>query len=514
MDKSFPVNRNFIIVSAALLVAVIFGYFLAQFLGGAADWAGLGILVLVLGLPFIPVLVRWHQPILIFAWNATLSLYFLPGSPSLWMLMAGCSLLIAVLSRATDSKRRFVGALSVVLPLLFLTGVVLATARLTGGMGMRVLGGQTFGGRSYVFIIAAVVGYFALTSQAIPVERAGRYIALFFLPGLLTVMSNVTYALGPKFYFFYFLFPPEFAMAQAQADYGLATQDMVRLGGMSWAGQVVFCFLLARYGISGVLEFSKPWRIVLLVLAVFGSMFGGFRSGLILLGLTFVALFCLEGVWRTRLLPILLSALVIGAAALLLFVEKMPLAVQRTLSFLPVNVDPLVRMDARGSTEWRVEMWRVLVPEIPKYLLKGKGYAINPTDLYLASLGAAQGLGASSEEAIVAGNYHNGPLSVIIPFGIFGSVCFLWFIAASMRALYLNYRHGDPRLKRINTFLLAIFVAWFVFFCGIFGGFHSDLHHFVGIVGLSIALNGGIRRPVSVPASETLQLAPTGVGGN
>ncbi len=507
MDKSFPVNRNFIIVSAALLVAVIFGYFLAQFLGGAADWAGLGILILVLGLPFIPVLVRWHQPILIFAWNANLSLYFLPGSPSLWMLMAGCSLLIAVLSRATDSKRRFVGALSVALPLLFLIGVVLATARLTGGMGMRALGGQTFGGRGYVFIIAAVVGYFALTSQTIPVERAGRYIALFFLPGLLTVMSNVTYALGERFYFFYFLFPPDFAIAQAQADYSFAAQDMVRLAGMSWAGQAVFCFLLARYGISGLLEFSKPWRAILFVLAIFGSMFGGFRSGFIFLGLTFTTLFWFEGLWRTRLLPVTMFVMVIGAVLFLPFVGKMPLAVQRTLSFLPVDVDPSVRMDAQGSTEWRVEMWKVVVPEIPKYLWKGKGYAINPTDLYLASLGASRGFGASSEEAIVAGNYHNGPLSVIIPFGIFGSVCFLWFIVASMRALYLNYRHGDPRLKRINTFLLAIFVARFVFFCGIFGGFYSDLAHFVGIVGLSIALNGGIRRPVSVAASETLQLA-------
>ena len=507
MDNSFPANRNFIIVSAALLVAVIFGYFLAQFLGGAADWAGVGILVLVLGLPFIPVLVRWHQPILIFAWNASLSLYFLPGSPALWMLMAGCSLLVAVLSRATDSKRRFVGAFSVALPLFFLTAVVLATARLTGGIGMRSLGGQTYGGHGYVFIIAAVVGYFALTSQAIPVERASRYIALFFLPGLLLMMSNVTYALGPKFYFLYYLFPPEFAMAQAQADYGLGTQGMVRLGGTSWAGQAVFCFLLARYGISGLLEFSKPWRLVLFVLAVFGSMFGGFRSGFIFLGLTFIALFWFEGLWRTRLLPVMMFVMVIGLALFLPFVGKMPLAVQRSLSFLPIDVDPSVRIDAQGSTEWRLEMWRVLTPEIPKYLWKGKGYAINPADLYLASQGLAQGYGASSEASIIAGDYHNGPLSVIIPFGIFGSVCFLWFIVASLRALYLNYRHGDPRLKRINTFLLAIFVAWFVFFCGIFGGVHSDLAHFVGIVGLSIALNGGIKRPERATQAGVPQFA-------
>src|SRR5437868_5085243 len=161
MDKSFQLSRNFIIVSASLMVAVIFGYFLAQFLGGAADWAGFAVLGLVLALPFIPMLVKWHHPMLILTWNACLSLYFLPGAPALWMVMAGCSLLIAILTRATDSKRRFLHTPSVMLPLLFLTGVILITARLTGGFGMRVLGGGTFGGRGYIIIIAAIMGYFA-----------------------------------------------------------------------------------------------------------------------------------------------------------------------------------------------------------------------------------------------------------------------------------------------------------------------------------------------------------------
>ena len=67
---------------------------------------------------------------------------------------------------------------------------------------------------------------------------------------------------------------------------------------------------------------------------------------------------------------------------------------------------------------------------------------------------------------------------------------------------------SDPRLKKINTFLFALFIARFVFFCGIFGGLHADLAHFVGIVGLNIALNGGIRRAVSVPAPESFQPVP------
>jgi hypothetical protein len=502
MERNLPISRNLVVVSLAMLVAIIFGYFVAQFFGGAADWLGLAVLVGVLALPFIPIFVRWYQPILIFSWNAMMALYFLPGSPALWMLTAGCCFVIALLTRATDAKRRFLPAFSVTLPLLLLLGVILITARLTGGIAMRSLGGQTYGGRNYLAIIAAVLGYFALTSRAIPNGKAGRYVALFFLPGVFLMMSNITYALGPKFYFLYNLFPPEFAMAQAQADYSPFNQDMVRLSGTSWAGQAVFCFVLAKWGIQGIFQPSKWWRMLFLILAIVMTTFGGFRSAVILLLLIFSLLFFFEGVWRTRLLPVFLAVVVVGSVIVLPFVDRMPLAVQRALSFLPVPVSPIARMDARDSTEWRVDMWKMLLPEIPQYLWRGKGYAINASDLYMSEI-----YGQSNEAAKLAGNYHNGPLSVIIPFGVFGAVCFLWFMFACLYALYCNYRYGDVNLKRINTFLLAIFLAWFVFFCTVFGSLHSDLCHFIGIIGLSIALNGGIKRK-SAAECQALAFAP------
>jgi hypothetical protein len=29
-----------------------------------------------------------------------------------------------------------------------------------------------------------------------------------------------------------------------------------------------------------------------------------------------------------------------------------------------------------------------------------------------------------------AGDYHNGPLSILIPFGLFGMIAFLWLLGA------------------------------------------------------------------------------------
>ena len=118
----------------------------------------------------------------------------------------------------------------------------------------------------------------------------------------------------------------------------------------------------------------------------------------------------------------------------------------------------------------------------------GKGYAIDPNELAFAPFNAKFGFGYSG--AMAAGDYHSGPLSLIIPFGIWGVIGFVWFLAASLKYLYRQYRFGHPDLQKINTFLLAYFLARLVFYIFIFGGFFSDLALFTGLIALSVSLNG------------------------
>ena len=175
----------------------------------------------------------------------------------------------------------------------------------------------------------------------------------------------------------------------------------------------------------------------------------------------------------------------------------MPPVVQRAVSFLPVNVDAEVRADAKGSTDWRLQMWSVMWKELPNYLLIGKGYSIDPTEMFLTTEGIRLGILDDYEEAMLAGDYHNGPLSIIIPFGAFGAVAFLWVLAAGGWLLYSNYRYGGGKLRRINTLLLSYYLAYAVSFFFIFGAFNSQLSIFLGVAGLSASLNGGVKRPMS-----------------
>jgi hypothetical protein len=99
----------------------------------------------------------------------------------------------------------------------------------------------------------------------------------------------------------------------------------------------------------------------------------------------------------------------------------------------------------------------------------------------------------------MVGNYHNGPLSVILPFGIFGAIAFVWLLVAGIRVVYRNYQFGDPAYHQINKFLFVYFVVRVILFFAVFGALEADLPMFLGLLGLSISLNGGVAKPMVVP---------------
>jgi hypothetical protein len=222
---------------------------------------------------------------------------------------------------------------------------------------------------------------------------------------------------------------------------------------------------------------------------------------LLLSALTFSILFFLEGLHRTRLLPVLVFAGLLTAVICLPMANRLPYTFQRALSFLPVNIDSGVRMDAEASLDWRIEMWKALLPQVPSHLLLGKGYALTPEDAqFMGGDSAFHSIDAADQGLAIAGDYHNGPLSVILPFGIWGVIAVLWFLIAGVWALHRNRLYGDPALQTVNTFLYAAFLTKIIGFIVVFGALSNDVQGFGGLLGLSISLNGGICRPARNPA--------------
>lgn len=488
--------RSALAFGIAMLLALVAGVVMASPNSFLAIGA-VGALAFVLSLPL---LLRWHRPLLFCSWNAGILVFFLPGSPHLWMLLAGFSLVLAVLSSTIDRRVRLQHVPAVTWTLLAFLFVVLTTAMLRGGIGIKSLGGQTHGGKKYVFIIAAVVGYFALSALRVPVEKAFRYMAGWCLGSLTLAMSNVAFMLGPASYWLFAVFPVEYALEQASAEYFGGA--MRRLNGLGIAMIGPFCLMLISYGIRGLLDWRRPWRALVFLGIIGVSLFSGFRSLIGFYALLFLFQFTIEGLWRTRYALLLGGALLLGTVVVVPFARQMPLTIQRSLSFLPIDVDAQARMDAEGSSDWRFQMWRLLWGQVPEYLWLGKGYALDPMDLHLAQESLRRGFIQNYETAMIAGDFHSGPLSLIIGFGLPGTVTLAAFLFAGWRVVRANHAHSPPELRAINSFIYAYFLCRSAFFLFVVGDAASDLAHFTGLIGASVALNGGVLSRAPAAAAQ------------
>jgi hypothetical protein len=143
MSNASALFRSLLIYGLCLPLAVVLGYLLAN----PMDLTTVTVVVVLVFILTIPLLLRWHHPWLIATWNCSALLFFIPGKPQVWMGLAAASLAISVLQYTLNRRLTFLHAPTLTRPILFLTAVVLITARLTGGFGVKAFGGDTYGGK-------------------------------------------------------------------------------------------------------------------------------------------------------------------------------------------------------------------------------------------------------------------------------------------------------------------------------------------------------------------------------
>lgn len=492
-----------IIYAICLPVAIFLGYLLVNTINDPyGSRASVAVIALALFLMTLPLFLRWHHAWLIAVWNSTLLFVFLPGQPMGWTIMAVISFGLAVSHYILNREKKlvFTAAPSVALSLIFVAIVVFITAKLRGGIGLHVLGDENMGGKRYILIWVSIAGYFALTSQAIAPDKRKLMAVIFLLGGATAIISDVAGLIGGPLTYISVIFPVTDASSYGFSRNAVAgAEEVERFGGIANGCLAISMALVGYFGIERILDLKKPWRLVAFGAALVLTMFGGFRGLMIICCLTLVLIFYWEGLCRTRFLPLAILTLLLFGAVAVAFSDRMPYPVQRSIAFLPIKLSQPVRDSAEGSKDWRLEIWRSVLPDIPRYLWLGKGLGVDFKDLAsYYDFGNAQVGGEIGGGFAAAGDYHSGPLSLIIQFGIWGVLGFLWFLWASIKVFWANYKYGDPELKRLNTCLLAMFIAKIFTFFVIFGGFYSDITVFVGLIGFSVSMNGGVAKPAPV----------------
>jgi hypothetical protein len=497
MTSANTTLRTLLLYAVVLPLAIYVGYLVA-YSAEAGRYIFWWQSAFVIGVICMPLLLKWHHPLLFLCWNMTAVVFFLPGHPQIWMAMAITSLALAMVQRALLRDTRWIHAPSVVLPLLFLAAVIYTTGTIRDGrdflLKVNVLGAQTVGAKAYYLIYGGMIGLLAMISRPVPLHKAGLYAGMFFLGAIVNTIGSSLAYIPPKLWFIFLVFPSD------TGDATLVEEKFNRYYGLSLAAMGCYYYLFARYGVKEILQWKGLVRLLLILAMVVITAESGFRGYFILLALTFLLLFYFEGLVRTKYMAVLATLFAIATLIVVPYATHLPLGIQRSLSFLPIEVNPDAAENARTSSEWRLQMWQEVLPVVPTYFWLGKGIGISGAELQSSDQVWHSGRGMISQYqgALVAGSFHNGPLTTIVFFGIWGVLGLLWFFGASIRAMYLNYLFGDESLKKINALLLSYFIARVIFYLAVFGDFRTDFPIFCGIIGFNLALNGGICKGVRV----------------
>lgn len=501
MTNPAQTMRMLVTYAICIPLAVIMGYTMSE-AGAGPSYGDLFFIALLVGIVALPIFIKWHYPIMVLGLGLPVYCFFFKGNPPLWEVVVILSLGIAIVERATNAERRFIKVPVMTWPLLYTLAMVLMTAELTGGIGLHSLsGGQSYtgaivgGGKKYLTVFLGIGIYFALTSRKIPKEKRNLYLALFFLAALPQFIGDLFPYMPRSLDFIYLLIPP--SRLGVGSGFG---EHITRLGATSASAAAVSAFLLAKYGLRGVITLQHPFRFLLFWVMFILIMVGGFRSICFIHVTTLLLLFFLEGLHRTRWLLTAVIGGVLCTALLFAFSNKLPLQFQRSISFVPfLKIDPGVKADAKGSKEWRENMWAALWPQVPQYLLLGKGYALNARDFEYMGGGAFASMGSNFNPAeqglAISMDYHSGPLSTLMPFGIWGAISYLWLVMAVLIVLYRNYRYGDEGLRTVNRYLLVITIINIFVYFFVFGAYQDDVGYMAKWAGLSVALNWGVCKP-------------------
>ena len=343
-------------------------------------------------------------------------------------------------------------------------------------------------GKSISICWRGILGYFALAARRTPPERINLYLGLFFLGGVTDVMGDVIPLLPHPLYYLYYVFQPN---VDRFSSYVLRdpTPKQTRL--RRHPADVPGRFLVHAGPVWHPGDVSLPQAVALDDFRLFlclGTV-GGFRGYIISCGLLFAIQFFLEGLYKTRLMAIFTIAGVLGALALVPLAEHLPYTFQRAMSFLPYKVSNAARMDAQASWDWRVNMWKGLLPQIPQYLLLGKGYNISPLD-YDFVMGPEAAVHSAFAKTthwpwrriFIAGRF---PPSSRLASGA-AWPCFGFWQPASGRFTATIVTAIRP-CKGLIRFFLAAFVGETIFFLFGFGDLASDMMKFTGLLGLSVS---------------------------
>jgi hypothetical protein len=374
--------------------------------------------------------------------------------------------------------------------------IYIATTFIRNPVGFAAIGGSArVGGKPYIDLILGLMTYLMLIRYRISPKSANSLPIYFviisafnaFAGGVSMLLPGLGNVLG-KFY-------SGFA-GSALSEYGQTIETVVgetRLGFLSGLGSTLILYCISSVNPIHFLKINKIKFLFLYFTGYIMILLAGFRNGIIAAILqTAVAIFIRDRFVGVVKFLFLIFCVVIAGILLSYSSINLPYTFQRALCFLPGNWDEAAKADARGSSEWRFEMWKMALTS-DKYIRSkffGDGFGFLRTDFEKGldiMYGRAQlGVNESAQEQfLLDGDFHSGPVSSIRFVGYVGLVLFMILLVNAFlfaKKIILNLI-GTP-FESIGLFVGIPIIIYPIFFVFIFGDYRTAIVDILYLVGM------------------------------
>lgn len=494
-----------------LLFAAVGALFAAIYLGMAAATAQFEAIAWVLGsLVLVTCLLLGRRIWLLIPFLAAVNLAVrIPTMPNTLMLaqvlvLGFSALLVAVRKITLQPKLTELEFLMIGLFLMVVQVYVRNPA------GVWVFGGATVGGKAYFVFLLTLVSALYLASLVVDARDLKRVVTLSIVGSVINLSFGL---LGKVFPIIGFYTGANYQIDQGYAtplrDEGAASRFLEVSSFGQKAALWVCCF---REPLRAA--FNPLW-LCLILLSGLCALMGGFRSGFAAVMLTYIVGVCYRGGLGHVLISGLLGAGGIAALAMVNLVSPLPPNVQRTLTFLPGTWEQRYKDDAKGSTDWRVEIWEeVLLTDrwiSNKIMGDGLGFTAKQLEYQLLlKEGQAGRIGTSGwdlqrEGVLASGDYHSGPVSTVRVIGYVG----LAFVLLFQIRLAVHAHRQIIRCRGTEWYPLALLIGipliWGpVFFHLIFGDFRTEAVALLMGAAMVRLLERGLPLPVYSPARRVV----------
>lgn len=322
-------------------------------------------------------------------------------------------------------------------------GCIVFGTMMARGIGFRMLGSVEAGGMRYVLIYLGVLSIWFLPNINVSPRGLKTALVCYATLSFFPVLAEVTLlASGGRFYQQYYFVKTGFGLGDTFSAFEIGQGTRFTSASILGRGLIYLPFFLFPFRNK-----YKYFYAGMICLGLFFVTYSGFRSVLVssCIFLAYI-LFTLLAGYRKRL--IFFSMVFAASAFVLLYLtyDYLPYGVQRTVSFLPyISEGNLAIQDARGSTDFRLGTWEIAAQRLDEYLWLGRGATYSLRDVYLLSTGPyLQGLNYMHGWVT---NLHNGPLEVLVFFGIPGALAFAMFLSRTLWKLFKSIKFKNPLLE-------------------------------------------------------------------